>query len=204
MKNTNRIMACVCAWLLWLVLITNASAFYDPGLQRWINRDPIEEDGDKNLFRFVQANPITRNDAFGLTSLPPGWHCPGCPYDPSSNPFNSPRPDMGRLLACLGDVLANQMPSALVPVAGGFVPDLNPFQTVFYGNEEHDLDGVQAGLDVAKESSAHKVNSKGEIVKAPKNQMEASRFLGLLGKVWGIAGIAEDIVDCFLSTAARK
>ena len=37
-------------WLvsvLWpLLLMTNASAFYDPGLQRWINRDPLGDIGN--------------------------------------------------------------------------------------------------------------------------------------------------------------
>src|SRR5262252_10346870 len=27
--------------------------FYDPGLQRWVNRDPIAEAGGLNLYRFV-------------------------------------------------------------------------------------------------------------------------------------------------------
>ena len=35
-------------WLVsvfWLLLVANASAFYDPGLQRWINRDPLGDIG---------------------------------------------------------------------------------------------------------------------------------------------------------------
>ncbi len=31
--------------LAWLLLVANASAFYDPGLQRWINRDPLGDQG---------------------------------------------------------------------------------------------------------------------------------------------------------------
>jgi RHS repeat-associated protein len=34
--------------------------YYDPNLQRWVNRDPIEEDGDYNLYRVVHG------DATGL------------------------------------------------------------------------------------------------------------------------------------------
>lgn len=48
-----------------------ASAFYDPGLQRWVNRDPIEERGGINLFQFVGNDPMTRLDAFGRDQ----WGC---------------------------------------------------------------------------------------------------------------------------------
>lgn len=40
--------------------------FYDPELQRWINRDPIGENGDKNLFRFVGNSPTGLSDPWGL------------------------------------------------------------------------------------------------------------------------------------------
>ena len=52
--------------ILWLLLLTNASAFYDPGLQRWINRDPIQEEGGMNLMRFANNDPVAVIDAFGL------------------------------------------------------------------------------------------------------------------------------------------
>ena len=40
--------------------------FYDPNLQRFVNRDPISESGGVNLFAFVGNNPINKLDAFGL------------------------------------------------------------------------------------------------------------------------------------------
>jgi RHS repeat-associated protein len=40
--------------------------FYDPSLQRWINRDPIGEIGGINLYRFVQNSPVAHTDAYGL------------------------------------------------------------------------------------------------------------------------------------------
>src|SRR5436190_8919002 len=36
--------------------------FYDPSLQRWINRDPAGERGGINLFEFVQNNPVSDFD----------------------------------------------------------------------------------------------------------------------------------------------
>jgi len=40
--------------------------FYDPSVQRWVNRDPIEEEGGINLYQFVDNNPNGRLDWFGL------------------------------------------------------------------------------------------------------------------------------------------
>ena len=62
--------------------------FYEPNLQRWINRDPIEESGGQNLYRINNNNCIDNIDAFGLfiAPLPPGgghvgW-LPNQPYNP--------------------------------------------------------------------------------------------------------------------------
>ena len=40
--------------------------FYDPNLQRWINRDPSAEEGGINLYGFVGNNPVFWVDLFGL------------------------------------------------------------------------------------------------------------------------------------------
>ena len=40
---------------------------YDPNHQRWINRDPINEEGGVNLFTFVMQNPINFLDRYGLS-----------------------------------------------------------------------------------------------------------------------------------------
>jgi len=40
--------------------------FYDPTLQRWLNRDPIYEAGGVNLYGFVENNPMMRIDPHGL------------------------------------------------------------------------------------------------------------------------------------------
>jgi hypothetical protein len=45
-----------------------ASAYYDPGVQRWINRDPGEEDAGVNLYAFVDDAPLNQLDHFGLRS----------------------------------------------------------------------------------------------------------------------------------------
>lgn len=52
--------------LLCAFSVLSASAFYDPTLGRWINRDPIQEEGSRNLYLFVENAPLVNWDAFGL------------------------------------------------------------------------------------------------------------------------------------------
>lgn len=40
--------------------------YYEPNLQRWVNRDPIQEDGGFNLHLFVRNDPISYRDHLGL------------------------------------------------------------------------------------------------------------------------------------------
>ena len=40
--------------------------YYDPVTGRWINRDPIEEEGGFNLYGFVENNGVNRRDIMGL------------------------------------------------------------------------------------------------------------------------------------------
>lgn len=67
MDTTTKMALFVWAFLM-LVALETACAFYDPGTQRWLNRDPIEERGGGNLYQFVQNDPLTYRDGFGLQS----------------------------------------------------------------------------------------------------------------------------------------
>jgi len=58
--------------LLTLICHHTASAYYDPGVQRWINRDPTQERGGVNLYRFVGNDPAARVDPHGLGLLDAG------------------------------------------------------------------------------------------------------------------------------------
>jgi uncharacterized protein RhaS with RHS repeats len=40
--------------------------YYEPNLQRWLSRDPIEEEGGINLYEYVDNNPINEIDPLGL------------------------------------------------------------------------------------------------------------------------------------------
>lgn len=69
METTTKVNVCVWAWLLWLALLP-AHAFYDPGAQRWLNRDPIAERGGINLHSFVLNSPADRFDPDGRIAFP--------------------------------------------------------------------------------------------------------------------------------------
>ena len=43
--------------------------FYSPSLMRWLNRDPIAEDGGLNLYGFCGNNAVSFYDALGLCRL---------------------------------------------------------------------------------------------------------------------------------------
>jgi hypothetical protein len=60
-------------WLPFVALVASIQltlGYYDPGIQRWINRDPIGEHGGANVHRFVGNSGVNRADALGL--LDPG------------------------------------------------------------------------------------------------------------------------------------
>ncbi len=64
--------------------------YYSPELGRWVNRDPIEEEGGVNLYGFIDNEPIAYLDALGLwrgiwPRLPPGQSWP-----PGVNPMPVP------------------------------------------------------------------------------------------------------------------
>ena len=55
--------------------------FYSPGQGRFLNRDPIEEQGGLNLYAFVGNDPVNRWDFLGLQSID-GMPRPGDPGMP--------------------------------------------------------------------------------------------------------------------------
>jgi RHS repeat-associated protein len=53
-------------WNAQLGLYYYVYRFFDPNLQRWLNRDPIGELGGLNLYMYVLNNPVDDTDLFGL------------------------------------------------------------------------------------------------------------------------------------------
>jgi len=58
-----------CLHIVLMLIVTQstivAHAYYNPEQGRWINRDPIEEEGGKNLYGFVRNQPISLWDSLG-------------------------------------------------------------------------------------------------------------------------------------------
>jgi RHS repeat-associated protein len=61
-------------------LIDYLYRFYDSGLQRWINRDPIGEQGGNNLYEFVGNEPVAHLDELGLLYY---YYSPGTLLEPA-------------------------------------------------------------------------------------------------------------------------
>jgi hypothetical protein len=72
------------ALVLLLLALQPASAFYDPGVQRWLNRDPLREAGFQlirkesatallsiNLYEFAYNSAPNEVDSFGLQIITP-------------------------------------------------------------------------------------------------------------------------------------
>jgi RHS repeat-associated protein len=43
--------------------------YYAPNLQRWLNADPLEEEGEINLYEYCRNQPLTGHDNFGELSV---------------------------------------------------------------------------------------------------------------------------------------
>jgi len=88
MKTIKRKCVIVSVLFAMLCIAQTASAWYAPGLQRWINRDPIEEEGGVNLYAFAGNEPTEFIDSWGTQISAPieQPHDPPLPSYPTSPP----------------------------------------------------------------------------------------------------------------------
>lgn len=67
-------------WLVWAAFlfttVQEATAWYSPSQQRWINRDPLEEGAGANLYTFVENRPANLFDPAGLFADGYKGQCP--------------------------------------------------------------------------------------------------------------------------------
>ncbi len=66
--------------------------YYNPNTGRWPNRDPLEEQGGRNLYGFIHNNPLTVVDADGLAEFPRIPTTPSFPTIPTIPSFPWPHP----------------------------------------------------------------------------------------------------------------
>ncbi|MGD8454723.1 MAG: RHS repeat-associated core domain-containing protein, partial [Phycisphaerae bacterium] len=81
-------------------LVDFGRRLYDPLLGRWINRDPIGEDGGVNLYAHARNDPVNRSDYLGACPLCVFGFClahggppetqPTAPTPPTSGPTTAP------------------------------------------------------------------------------------------------------------------
>ncbi len=65
--------------------------YYSASTGRWLSADPIEENGGLNFYSFVNNQPVSATDPFGLWLYPGVW--PGSPNPPRPSPAPpEPRP----------------------------------------------------------------------------------------------------------------
>jgi hypothetical protein len=79
--------------------LSTASAFYNPDSGRWLNRDPIEEDGGHALYGFCGNDSINKNDPLGLDFIAVARRSalfPGVPWDHTSIEFYEERCNTAR------------------------------------------------------------------------------------------------------------
>lgn len=65
---------------------------YAPTLGAWVSRDPLEEDGDENLYRFCLNDPVSCLDILGLLTYQEAFeHYKNGPDDPNNSKLRTPQ-----------------------------------------------------------------------------------------------------------------
>ena len=78
--------------------------FYDPNLQRWLNRDPIGEEGGNNLYCFVHNDPVDHMDPLGEYEYYGAYPTPGGSWPKPTPPPPPPTPDPVGFALCTRNV----------------------------------------------------------------------------------------------------
>jgi hypothetical protein len=119
MKTWYRNSLIVLLFCLTFCVTHTASAWYSPGLQRWITRDPVEESGGVNLFSFVVNQPTNLRDAVGLQFAPPSQFpqipMPGTPWPTDSGSTTAKGTQIGPVNTGNGPVAYPGIPAVRLP-----------------------------------------------------------------------------------------
>jgi RHS repeat-associated protein len=189
--------------------------FYDPTLQRWLNRDPIFEAGGINLYGFVGNNPLTSIDPFGLDEiddwlgLPPGGgYRAGCLTDNNfTNPVTGESRTGGQLAGDIGLAVGEGVGSAAIagPISkalgkaagriGGLLkrkPARDPFHHIFPQRPDLARRFEQIGINVDDFTM--------QIPKPLHDRIHGGRLGGPWNKAWDkffVANPRATAEDCY-------
>lgn len=145
--------------------------FYDPNLQRWLNRDPVEETGGINLYGFVGNRSLNTVDPFGLcdkaSSLAKG--------DIADVPDSGDNGGTGQFSQASLDyrdanIVAAKAAIDLTPMANAAIL----FWTDLYGGKPDTTDKVMAGLSFLPTEALFSL-VKGPLLKCKKQLRRGTR-----------------------------
>jgi RHS repeat-associated protein len=138
--------------------------FYDPVVQRWINRDPIQENGGVNLYGFCYNSPQDYADPYGEqipTTFPIGGLGGGLGGTIVLGGGGAAAAGAGAgLLLCYGIYCLDQSipPGPIAPPAGGSIQNAPPAITICdmgkYGARNAGRTGHRSGKNPEKHSRA--------------------------------------------------
>jgi RHS repeat-associated protein len=124
-------------WFAELNLTDHRNRYYSPELNRWLNRDPIEEMGGINLYAYVNQDPADQNDpdGFDCTNNPPTT--PPLAKPPVKSPIMPPW-NIGPIT-----ISGNLPPKVSFPIGGGWNGTVsgNPIKGVITGTASGPLGG---------------------------------------------------------------
>ena len=141
--KTNAVLV-ILAMLTYFVALNTARAFYDPGTQRWLNRDPLGEIGFESLrkhkgfhngrffirvglsvngadpYLYLKDNPMNYIDPLGLLEIMPDTDMDSCMAN--CDAAYKCAPGLGQALADhgLGSILSGIGTGASCAIAGAF------------------------------------------------------------------------------------
>jgi RHS repeat-associated protein len=111
--------------------------YYNPAQGRWLNRDPIRENGGLNLYGFVANNPQAAIDSDGLKLETYSKDPANIPLTPDTEPPDNPK-ELGEAGVHWNVGISIESDDVTVTINGGisFTPHVYPMDALFPGHKD--------------------------------------------------------------------